>query len=100
MGFRQIFLEQLAQRQKKAVAKPVRAESLQAFTRKDLETAVQLYQHLKNMGNTFDDLQIFLEEQRRQTQTANVKSAIQSSIFLTREQRRHMKKGGGKRRSV
>lgn len=98
MSFRQIFLEQLAKRRAPVVAKPVDPAKLQAFSKKDLETAIQLYQHLKNMGNTFDDLIIFIEEQRRQQQTATMKSAIQSTIFLTREQRRHLKKGGGKRR--
>jgi hypothetical protein len=100
MSFREIFLEQIAKRRKVAVARPVDAAKLQAFTRKELETAIQLYQHLKNMGNTFDDLVIFIEDQRRQAMTANVKSAVQSTIFLTREQRRHMKKGGGQRRRV
>jgi hypothetical protein len=100
MGFRQIFLEQLAQRRVQPVAKQIQLEKLQAFTRKELETSLQLYQHLKNMGNTFEDLAVFIEAERRQAQTASVKSAVQSTIFLTREQRRHMKKGGGKRRSV
>ena len=97
MGFREIFLERLAQK-RRPVIKEIRVESLQAFTRKDLETAIQLYQHLKVMGNTFDDLVTFVEDQRRKELTANAKSAIQSTIFLTREQRRHLKKSGSRRR--
>jgi len=98
MGFRQIFLEQLANRRNKSVVREILVDKLQAFTRKELETSIQLYQHLKNMGNTFDDLIVFIENERRNAQTARVKSAVQSTIFLTREQRKHMKKGGGKRR--
>jgi hypothetical protein len=98
MGFREIFLEQLAKRRTRPGVREILPEKLQAFTKKDLETAIQLYQHLKNMGNTFDDLIVFIEDQRRNEMTAHVKSAVQSTIFLTREQRKHMKKGGGKRR--
>ena len=98
MGFREIFLEQLARRRPKVTSKPINTDKLQAFSRKDLETALQLYLHLKNMGNTFDDLQAFIDNQRRQQQTAQVRSAVQSTIFLTREQRRHLKKSGGTRR--
>lgn len=100
MGFRQIFLEQLARRHQRPTVREILPEKLQAFTKKDLETAVQLYVHLKNMGNTFDDLIVFIENERRNAQTARVKSAVQSTIFLTREQRKHMKKGGGKRRQA
>jgi hypothetical protein len=73
------------------------ADKLQAFSRKDIETALQLYHHLKNMGNTFDDLNAFVEKERRQEQTARVQSAVRSSIYLTREERRHLRKSGGKR---
>jgi hypothetical protein len=97
MGFREIFLEQLANKRKRPVVRDISVDKLQAFTRRELETAITLYQHLKNMGNTFDDLIVFIETQRRNEQTAHVQSAVRSAVYLTREQRKHMKKGGGKR---
>jgi len=72
------------------------ADKLQAFTHKDLETAVQLYQHLKNLGNTFEDLINYVGEQTSKEPTGTVQSVVVS--FLTREERKHAKKNRGKRR--
>ena len=98
MSFRQLFLERIYKKSQRPVSSaPVAADKLQAFSKKELGTAIQLYQHLKNMGNTFEDLIAFVDSQKRVEQTAHAKSALRSTIFLTREQRKHMKKGGGKR---
>jgi hypothetical protein len=94
-GFREIFLEQLIKARRPAVIREIHPDKMQAFTRKEIESGIQLYQHLKNMGNTFDDLITFIETARRNESTSSVKSAITSAVILTREQRKHMKLRGG-----
>ena len=94
-GFREIFLEHLIKARRPAVIREIHPDKMQAFTRKEIESGIQLYQHLKNMGNTFDDLIKFIETTRRNDQTARAKSAITSAVILTREQRKHAKMRGG-----
>lgn len=100
MSFREFFLNKIAERTTSAVTKnPIDPKRLEAFTRKDLETAVQLYLHLKNMGNTLDDLVAFIEDLRNREQRDRLQSAVRDTIVYTREQRKLMKRGARGKRS-
>jgi hypothetical protein len=99
MGFREQILERFKIRAREPVTREIDPLRMQAFTRKELETGVNLYLHLNALGHTFADLIEFLEQARRNESTARVQSAVNQQMILTREQRKHLKKGGGRRRN-
>lgn len=94
MGFREIFLDNLKKRVITPQIRELNPTKLQAFSRKELETAVQLYIHLKNMGNTFDDLIKLLDTQRETELRQRARTAVQKSIGQTRDERKRLKAGG------
>jgi|GEM_PF-5098448 len=101
MGFRELFLEQIKKRRARYLgAVTLAPEHLQAFTRRDIATAINLYRHLQNLGSTFENLIDFTERQAQTEATESARTAVRTAVYLTREERRHLKKGGGRRRQA
>lgn len=97
MSFRELFLERLARRQEKlasAVFKPIVESHLAAFTRKELETSVQLYRHLKSLGYTVEDLINYMRERRTVETRVSLNEASRVTVGNTREERKRLKAGG------
>lgn len=91
MGFREIFLKRIAE--KTAMSKPVYKEvdpdKLQAFRSRDIETSIQLYLHLKNLGLSFDDLIEYVEKQR-EVARGTPRSMLKETLTQTRAERKRL----------
>jgi len=96
MSFRELFLRRLTE--KVPVSKEVDPAKLQPFSRKDIETGIQLYIHLKALGYTFEDLRNWVEKQRDQERRGRSQSAIREAIHQTRAQKKLLRGGPTKGR--
>jgi hypothetical protein len=96
MGFRELFLKRLAD--KHPAPKEINPLKFQAFSRKDIEMSIQLYQHLKNLGNTFEDLINWVDSQRETERRSRARDAIKETIHLTRADRKRLAGGSTKSR--
>lgn len=96
MSFRERILEQLEIRSA-ARRTAIDPNRLQAFSRKDIETCVQLYMHLKNLGHTMDDLIRHIQFLRVQ-ENADEYHALEAAFKLDRAGRKALKKSGRSRK--
>jgi hypothetical protein len=90
-SFREVLLKQLLHKRR-----PLRAAELDAFSRKTLETALQVHQRLTELGSNFADLSIWLQSLRslelRSAETINDKKELFVTQALTREEKKHLRR--------
>jgi hypothetical protein len=92
MTFRERLLDHL---EISKTIKKIDPKKIEAFTRRDLETAIQLYLHLKRLGHTFDDLIRHIEYLRKRDNRDHEYLEIEAAMKLGREERKHIKKNRG-----
>lgn len=89
MGFRELLLKRIAEGKPQPVVRDIDPSKLQAFKPKDIETAIQLYSHLRNLGYSFDDLIKFVERQR-EVARGTPRSMLKETLTQTREERKRL----------
>lgn len=70
---------------------PINADQLRAFTRKEIETGIQLHHHLKNLGYTFEELVAFWNAERIREMNTRAPQPVRDGDgmhVLTREEKR------------
>ena len=68
---------------------PINTDQFQAFTRKEIETGIQLYHHLRNLGYTFEELVEFWNAERIREMNTRIPQPVREGMrTLTREEKR------------
>lgn len=88
-AFRDLFLRKLLD--KPSPVGLVDLTKFEAFSRKDLETAIQIYRHLKARGHTFDDLILRLEHRRQEERRNQSSEGLKAHVSETRDQYKRRK---------